>query len=107
MEELSVGAKGLMHTNELEKSSEERLQIFFDFIQVSSNCLSHTDFSSQKKKAQFPDGFDQNVQKEIAGEADRLEIKDKAVLALCEALFDENMLAQIKQHRSLLLRVST
>lgn len=35
MEELSVGAKGLMHTNELEKSSEERLQIFFDYVQVS------------------------------------------------------------------------
>ena len=35
MEELSVGAKGLMHTNELEKSSQERLQIFFDYVQVS------------------------------------------------------------------------
>lgn len=34
MEELSVGAKGLMHTNELEKSQEDRLQIFFDFVQV-------------------------------------------------------------------------
>lgn len=63
-------------------------------------------FIKQKKKSQSPDGFDQNAQKEIAGEADRLEIKDKAVLALCEALFDENMLAQIKQHRALFLRVS-
>ena len=35
MEELSVSAKGLMLNDDLEKSSEERLQIFFDFTKVT------------------------------------------------------------------------
>jgi translation initiation factor 5 len=92
MEELSMGAKGLMHTNDLEKSASDRLQIFLDFV--------------NKKKDANPEGFDTPTQKEIVAESERLEVKEKAALALCEALFDQNILTQLKQHRMLLIRVS-
>ena len=42
---------------------------------------------------------------EILVEAERLDVKDKAALVLVELLMDEKVLAQIKQHRKLLLRV--
>ena len=42
---------------------------------------------------------------EVLAEAERLEVKDKAALVLVELLLDEKCLAQIKQHRKLLLRV--
>jgi PREDICTED: similar to predicted protein len=45
------------------------------------------------------------MQKSIVTEAERLDIKDRAVLALCELLFDEKILQQIKTHRLLFLRV--
>lgn len=92
MEELSLGAKGLMHNNDLEKSASERLQIFLDFV--------------NKKKEANPEGFDTATQKEIVAESDRLDVKEKAALALCEALFDQAVLTQLKQHRMLLIRVS-
>lgn len=44
--------------------------------------------------------------KEIVAEADRLDIKDKAVLALSELLFDKDMVGQISKYRSVFLRVS-
>ena len=44
--------------------------------------------------------------KEIVAEAERLDIKDKAVLALSEVLFDKNMISQIPKFRALFLRVS-
>lgn len=34
MQLLSTGAKGLMYNDDLEKSSEERFQMFFEFIKV-------------------------------------------------------------------------
>lgn len=93
MEQLSLGAKGLMHNNDLEKSAAERLQIFLDFV--------------NKKKDEHVEGFDAGVQKEIVAESERLDVKEKAALALCEALFDQNVLIQLKQHRMLLIRVSS
>ena len=92
MEGLSLGAKGLMQNDDLDKSSEERLELFFEFV--------------KKKRDACPDGFEVSIQKEIVAEAERLDIKDKAVIALCEALFDGNILTQIDQHRVLFLRVS-
>ena len=44
--------------------------------------------------------------KEIVAEADRLDIKDKAVLALSELLFDKDMVGQISKYRAVFLRVS-
>ena len=44
--------------------------------------------------------------KEIVAEAERLDMKDKAVLALSELLFDKSMVSQIQKFRPLFLRVS-
>ena len=45
-------------------------------------------------------------EKEIIAEADRLEIRDQAPVVLAELLYDENVLQQIKQYKSLMYRVS-
>lgn len=94
MEELSAGAKGLMLNDDLEKPLEDRLQMFFDFT---------------KKKTEGIDGsFDTSLQKEIVAEAERLDIRDKAVIVLCELFFDPNKIVQqIKNHRLLFLRFTT
>lgn len=44
-------------------------------------------------------------EKEVVGEAERLDIKDKAPVILAELLFDVNMVQQIKTYASLLKRV--
>lgn len=51
-------------------------------------------------------GTIENLQKELVGEAERLDIKDKAVLVLCELLLGDNILQEVKTHRLLFLRVS-
>ena len=43
--------------------------------------------------------------KSIIAEAERLEVKEKAVLVLAELLFDEDMLNQIKKHSDLFKKV--
>lgn len=51
---------------------------------------------------------DAQVQKELVKEAENLGMKDKAPLILCELLFSgDNMLAEIKTNRLLLLRFVT
>jgi translation initiation factor 5 len=95
MEELSAGAKGLMLNDDLEKPLEERLSKFFEFT---------------KKKKNGSDGpLDASLQKEILAEAERLDIRDKAVIVLCELLFDDplKIIQQIKTHRLLFLRFTT
>lgn len=89
---LSVGGKALMHNEDLEKTTEERLMIFLEYV--------------KKKKMASPEGFDVQTQKDIVAEAERLDVKDRAILALCEGLFDDNILQEIKTHRMLFLRVS-
>lgn len=42
--------------------------------------------------------------KALLNEAERLELKSKATLLLADVLFDENVVAQIKEYRTLLLR---
>lgn len=42
--------------------------------------------------------------KEIVAEADRLDIKDRAVLALAEILLDKDILTQLPKYRVLFLR---
>ena len=44
-------------------------------------------------------------EKEIVGEAERLDIKDKAILPMAEVLFDHEILSLIKTYRTLFLRV--
>lgn len=86
MEELSDAAKQMAFTDDLEKTQEERLNMFYKFVEL--------------KRETFAGGGD----KEVVAEAERLEIKDKAPLILVEALFDVKVLTQLKQHRNLLLR---
>jgi len=85
MSKLGVGVKGLTHNEDLEKSTEERFQIFFQFVKdkVTENNISD---------------------KEIVAEADRLDMKDRAVLALAEILLDKDILTQLPKYRVLFLR---
>lgn len=92
MNELTSGVNRLMTNSDLEKSSEERLQIFFE------NLKKKIDENGNNN------AFDVNAQKEIVSEAERLEVKDKAVLVLCELIFNENMIQQIKLYRNLFIR---
>ena len=71
---------------------------------ISSSMLLHLLFVLQKRKET---NIDKSVIGEIVAEADRLDIKDKGVLALSEVLFDKNMLEEIPKFRNLFLRVSS
>ncbi len=87
MAELSSGIKSLAMDNDLEKTESERVDIFHNFV-----------------KAKIDDGSLDKSGKEIMTEADRLEIANKATIVLCELLFNESMVAQIKKHKKLFLR---
>jgi len=92
MSELTSGVNRLMANNDLEKSSEERLQIFFEDVKKRLDENANNN------------GLDANTQKEIVAKAEQLEVRDKAVLVLCELLFNENVLQQIKTYRNLFVR---
>lgn len=83
--ELGDGIKGLTVNSDLTKTVEQRANLFYEFV---------------KKKL----GDEKLNDIEILGEANRLDIKDKAPLLLTELLFDENILEQITSHRILFLR---
>merc|ERR1712142_611751 len=90
MEALSGGLGGLVIDNDLEKSEVDRINIFHKFV---------------KKKIQAG-AMNAAIQKEIVTEAERLEVKNKAPIVLCELLFDEKMLKdkQITKYKNLFLR---
>lgn len=89
MQDLTDGAKNMTITDDLEKPEKERMDLLYELM----------------KQKRDQDVLGQaNVQKELLGEAERLEIKTKAPLILAELLFDQNILAQVKKHRLLLLR---
>lgn len=87
-EQLASGIGKLVISKDLEKSTEERLDML------------HTFFLEKKKNDQIGDG------KVMADEAERLELKQKAPLLLADVLFNENILKdkQIENNRRLLLR---
>jgi len=87
MEGLGAGVKTLTMNNDLEKSLEERFNIFFAFVKNKINANADT----------LPD-------KDIVNEAERLDIKDRGVMVLAELLFKEDILVQIPKHRKLFLR---
>lgn len=91
IEELTGGAKKLTLNADLDKSVEERLQIFYDF---------------SKNRLETDDVIDVAVQKEILAEADRVDVKDKAVIVLCELMFKDPLKIQnkIKANRNFFLR---
>lgn len=84
LEALTSGAKGLMLDDDLEKSEQERVDIFYNFVKGRKNGNLDP--------------------REVVGEAERLEVRDKAPLVLCELLFDDQMLSQVALYRLLLLR---
>lgn len=84
---LTSGVKGLALTDDSEKPQEERFNLFYSFVKKLKD--SHSVEKSGK---------------EIVAEAERLDIKDKAVLGLSELLFDKNMVSQIPKFRALFLR---
>jgi len=84
---LGEGIKGLVVNDDLEKTEKERFDIFFKFVKNKINA----------DKNHLND-------KEIFAEAERLDIKDRAPLALAELLLNHELLSQIPKHRTLFLR---
>ena len=80
MEDLSSGAKGMTISNDLEKTPKERIDMFYSFVKQrrDQGLLTKT-----------------GTDRDIVVEADRLEVKDKAPLILCELIFDSNIIAQV------------
>nr|CAI5818372.1 unnamed protein product [Callosobruchus analis] len=89
MLDLTDGAKNMTISDDLEKSEKERMDILYNLVKTRRD-------TGQLENAQ--------TQKEILNEAERLEIKQKAPLVLAELLFDQNILAQVKKYRLLILR---
>lgn len=89
MEELSAGAKSLMLNDDLEKKPNERLQIFYEFVEEKAKTTDLTLGENQKV---------------IKSEAERLDLSDKAVIVLCEVLLNENLLEKVKVYKNLFLR---
>ena len=87
-EQLTSGISGLVIDSDMEKTEEERVNIFFKFVQMKRGKINST------------------IAKEILAEAQRLEIKNKAPLVLCELLFNDKMFKekQIKKNAELLRR---
>merc|ERR1719228_1120583 len=87
-EQLTSGISGLVIDSDMDKSEEERINIFFKFVQIKKGLINGP------------------VAKEILAEAERLEIKNKAPVILCELLFNDKMFKekQIKKYANLLLR---
>jgi len=89
MEELSDAAKGLAFTNDLEKSSEDRVNMVYEMLKIKKD-------GGELGKA--------NTIKEIFAESERLEIKDKVPLVLVELLLNEKIVQQLKEYRNLFLQ---
>jgi len=65
---------------DVERSEGDRINIFHDFVKekVSAGPITITE------------------EKSIFSEAERLEITNKAPIVLCELLFDEKIVAQVR-----------
>lgn len=89
MQDLSGAVSSMVVTDDLEKTPQERVDIFYAFV----------------KERQLSDRLSGvEAVKEVVGEAERLDIKEKAPLVLAELLFNADILVQLKLHRALLLR---
>ncbi|KAG5846999.1 eukaryotic translation initiation factor 5-like [Anguilla rostrata] len=87
MEEISEHAKNLTLSEDLEKTLEERVNLFYNFVK-------------EKKE----EGAIDTADKEILSEAERLDVKAMGPLILSELLFDENIRDQIKKYKRHFLR---
>eukprot|EP00091_Calanus_sinicus_P008039 TRINITY_DN1953_c0_g1_i3.p1 TRINITY_DN1953_c0_g1~~TRINITY_DN1953_c0_g1_i3.p1 ORF type:complete len:354 (+),score=167.66 TRINITY_DN1953_c0_g1_i3:879-1940(+) len=91
MEALSGGLGGLVIDNDLEKSEVDRINIFHKFVVIKKNAGPIHQGAAAK---------------EVVAEADRLEVKNKAPIVLCELLFDDKMFKekQLEKYSKLFLR---
>jgi len=91
MEALSGGLGGLVIDNDLEKPEVERINIFHKFVVHKKNASPIHQGAAAK---------------ELVTEAERLEVKNKAPIVLCELLFDDKMFKekQIEKYSKLFLR---
>lgn len=87
--DLTSGVANLAMNDDLEKTETERINIFHDFVK---KIMDDENDAAEKKD------------KEIFGEAERLEIIGKAPIVLCELLFDDSMQVQIKKYKRVFLR---
>jgi len=90
MEALSGGLGGLVIDNDMEKPEGERMNIFHKYVVIKKNAGPVNPAAS----------------KEILAEAERLEVKNKAPMVLCELFLDQNIMKekQIKKYRNVFLR---
>ncbi|XP_067680863.1 eukaryotic translation initiation factor 5-like [Haliotis asinina] len=86
MQELTDAAKGLAFTEDLEKTSEERVDILYKYIETRRD-----------------NGTLKSTLKEVVSEAERLEVKDKATLILVELLLGAKIMTQLKEYEKVFL----
>lgn len=89
MEDLTEGAKNITISDDADKTEKERLDIFYEMV---------------KKRRDNGELESVQVHKELAIEASRLDVQQKAPLVLAELLFSANIIVEIRKHRNLLLR---
>ena len=92
MTDLSNGAAILTLNDDLEKSSKERLDLFYKFVAAS-------------KKAGGVPSIARDLAK-IKAEAERLDMMEKAPGILAELIYSKNLLKEIKDYRPIMLHVS-
>ena len=91
MEDLTSGVEGLTISDDLEKTPKERVDLFYSYVQqrLDDGVISKLNVT------------------DIVTEADRLDVKDKAPLILCQLLFNIQIISQIKTYCGLLSRFTT
>ncbi|KAG7277742.1 hypothetical protein CRUP_023030 [Coryphaenoides rupestris] len=87
MEEISDHAKNLTLSEDLEKTLEERVNLFYNFV-----------------KERKEDGSMDTADKEVLAEAERLDVTAMGPLILSELLFNEDIREQIKKYKRHFLR---
>ncbi|CAK1543282.1 unnamed protein product [Leptosia nina] len=92
MQDLTEGAKSMTVSEDSEKNEKQRMDLFYSFL---------------KQKADAGDVEGSKAINEIIHEADRLDVKSKALLVAFEILVRAGSLAgDVKRHRALLLRLA-
>lgn len=89
MKDLTSGVANLAMNDDLEKTETERIDLFHDFVK---KLVDESKDEVAKKD------------KEIFADAERLDVVNKAPIVLCELLFDDSMVAQIKKFKRVFMR---
>ncbi|CAH2090606.1 unnamed protein product [Euphydryas editha] len=92
MQDLTEGAKSMTLSEDSEKNEKQRMDLFYSFL---------------KQRSDAGDVEGARAITDILHEAERLEVKSKALLVAFEVLVGANTLAaDVKRHRVLLLRLA-